>query len=272
MDPKHPKIKYVILDGERRWLCAQQIEKERAEQGLKDEAVPIPANIVTEPTTLQNILMMFHIHEVREPWELTPTALKLEVVMREGRLKDKLPSEIAGLTGLAPKRVKDCLTLLKFSKNYLDMSLRDKGERITGDFFVEMYPVLELIKEHYPKLYKKYTREGIIDRFVEKYEAGELRAVTEFRAFANLIRAQDVGASSSEKVVEALIATDESIQSTYKNEAEAYWKADKVRLRVDRLTRSLERLQLSDVNRRAPVFKSLRRLRSTLEKILESHA
>ncbi|MCK4826449.1 ParB/RepB/Spo0J family partition protein, partial [bacterium] len=55
---------YVILDGERRWRCAKEL-------GLPD----VPANVIEEPSTLNNILRMFNIHNVREPWELMPTAL-----------------------------------------------------------------------------------------------------------------------------------------------------------------------------------------------------
>src|SRR2546427_11415008 len=70
--------KYVILDGERRWKCALALE-------LPD----VPVNVIPEPTTIQNILTMFNIHNVREQWEITPTALKLEVVMRVLKTDDE---------------------------------------------------------------------------------------------------------------------------------------------------------------------------------------
>src|SRR5437870_2408544 len=61
---------YVILDGERRWRCAKEL-------GLKR----VPAIIVEKPSEAQNILTMFHIHNVREGWQLMPTALKLHTLM-----------------------------------------------------------------------------------------------------------------------------------------------------------------------------------------------
>src|SRR5438105_1505710 len=48
------KGKYVILDGQRRWICAQNV-------GLET----VPANIVAEPSTFQNIVTMFQIHKLR---------------------------------------------------------------------------------------------------------------------------------------------------------------------------------------------------------------
>src|SRR5206468_223850 len=49
--------KYVLLDGERRWRVAQDL-------GLQK----VPTIVVDRPTDMQNILTMFHIHNVREGW------------------------------------------------------------------------------------------------------------------------------------------------------------------------------------------------------------
>src|SRR3990167_5495108 len=78
---------WVILDGQRRWMCAQEL-------GLKT----VPANEVAEPSVVQNIVTMFQIHKLREDWELMPTALTLDVLMNA--LKEKRDSKLAELTGL----------------------------------------------------------------------------------------------------------------------------------------------------------------------------
>ena len=271
LDPSDPKAEFVILDGERRWLCAMQIEKEREERKEIPAEVMVPANIIAEPSTLENILRMFTIHHLRESWELAPTALKLEVVMRY--LKSTSPKELADLTGLTEANVKRCQILLTFDKSYLDMSLRQKPEdRITGDFFVQMYPVLELIKTQYPELYKGLGRKKIIDGMVEKYEAREIHAVTEFRDFAKIIRAVDVGASPAriERVVRDLVTTSMPIRAAYKREAKEYWQAEKVRVASDRLVRSLNRLEGTRISRRAPLFASLEKLRHTIDRLLKT--
>lgn len=265
VDPKHPEVKYVILDGERRWLCAQAIETERRSE------IPIPANIIAEPSIIQNILMMFNIHGVREAWDITPTALKLEVVIRH--FKRKSITELAKLTGLTPARVRDSQVLLSFDRKYLDMSLREKPRRITGDFFIQMYPVLDLVKNRYPAIYRKLGRNGIIDTFVEKYESGEIRAVTEFRDLANLIRAPDLGASPSvvRSKVENLLtsATRGSIRSTFKEEAEEYMRAERLRILADRLAKNLKALDIESLSKRSTLFTSLKELRDVVDSILE---
>src|SRR5580658_4553534 len=94
---------YVILDGQRRWMCAQDV-------GLKT----IPVNEVAEPTPVQNIVTMFQIHKLRKDWELMPTALKLEVLMRA--LHEIRGTALAELTGLDEAVVVRCKKLLSYNK------------------------------------------------------------------------------------------------------------------------------------------------------------
>ncbi len=72
--------KFTLLDGERRWRCAKKLN-------LK----VVPAIVQPKPTRLENLLMMFNIHNVRVDWDLMPMALKLgevrEMLEKEG--KDK---------------------------------------------------------------------------------------------------------------------------------------------------------------------------------------
>src|SRR5437899_3091155 len=78
--------KWIILDGQRRWICAKALQ-------LK----AVPANEVAEPSVVQNIVTMFQIHKLREDWELMPTALTLDVLMRA--LKEQRDIRLAELTG-----------------------------------------------------------------------------------------------------------------------------------------------------------------------------
>src|SRR5690606_642624 len=101
---------YVILDGQRRWICASELR-------LKS----VPVNEVEEPTLVQNIVTMFQIHKLREDWELMPTALKLELLMKE--TGDRNNKRVSALTGLDEAVVVRCKKLLSYSKEYQDMML-----------------------------------------------------------------------------------------------------------------------------------------------------
>src|SRR4051812_4573469 len=120
---------YIILDGQRRWICAGEV-------GLKQ----IPVNEVAEPTLVQNIVTMFQIHKLRKDWELMPTALKLELLMRE--LGERNARRLAQLTGLDEAVVVRCKKLLSYNKMYQDLMLdADPAKRVKADFFIELYAV-----------------------------------------------------------------------------------------------------------------------------------
>jgi ParB family transcriptional regulator, chromosome partitioning protein len=157
---------YVILDGQRRWMCAQQV-------GLKE----IPVNEVAEPTLVQNIVTMFQIHKLRKDWELMPTALKLELLIRElGEKKDK---RLAELTGLDEAVVIRCKKLLSYPKRYQDMMLdADPNERVKADFFIELYPVRN---DRVVGKFPWFTRDKFTDDMLKKVEQKGIKAVTDFR-------------------------------------------------------------------------------------------
>jgi ParB/RepB/Spo0J family partition protein len=158
----------VILDGQRRWICAQD---------LKLETVPV--NEVAEPNLTQNIVTMFQIHKLRQDWELMPTALKLEVLMRE--LKETNAARLVELTALEEAVVVRCKKLLYYPKRYQDMTLdADPDKRLKADFFIELYSV---ITDRDLKKMSWFRRDRFIDQMLEKYLIAPkiIKSVTDFR-------------------------------------------------------------------------------------------
>jgi ParB family chromosome partitioning protein len=157
---------YRILDGQRRWMCAEQV-------GL----TTIPVNEVGEPSLVQNIVTMFQIHKLRKDWELMPTALKLELLMRE--LQEKGDRKIAALTGLDEAVVVRCKKLLSFPKKYQDMMLDpDPDNRAKADFFIELYVV---VTDRNVKQFEWFNRNSFTEAMLEKSNGKALKSVTEFR-------------------------------------------------------------------------------------------
>src|SRR5881628_2359541 len=107
---------YVLLDGERRWRCAQDLELES-----------VPAIVIDEPDDTQNILTMFHIHNVREGWQLMPTALKLQTLM--DKLQETNERKLAELTKLSLAQIRRCKILLTFDREFQNMMLASPSER-----------------------------------------------------------------------------------------------------------------------------------------------
>lgn len=157
---------YIILDGQRRWMCAQDV-------GL----AKVPVNEVDEPTLVQNIVTMFQIHKLRKDWELMPTALKLDLLMNE--LNEKNDKRLAELTGLDESVVTRCKKLLSYPKKYQDMMLdADPKQRHKADFFIELYAVRN---DREVNKFGWFSKNKFTDSMIKKMEAGGLKSVTDFR-------------------------------------------------------------------------------------------
>jgi len=105
------QAKFSILDGERRYRCVRELEKE-GRGGRDGVALTLPANVVEPPTKIAGMLYMFSIHNYREGWELMPTALSLKIVMED--LGETDNRALGKLTGLSDVQIVRCKKLLTF--------------------------------------------------------------------------------------------------------------------------------------------------------------
>jgi hypothetical protein len=169
---------FSILDGERRFRCVADLTKE-GHVGKDGKPLRLPANIVEPPSKVAGLLYMFSIHNIREAWELMPTALGLSAVMEElGQKDNKILSK---LTGLSEPQIERCKTLLTFPEKYQNMSLDpDPTKRVPSNFWIEAKPVLDLALQKLPVI-KKLGFELATDKLVEKYRAKKIRSVIHFR-------------------------------------------------------------------------------------------
>ena len=164
---------YAILDGERRYRCCEELQREGAD-------VDIPANIVEAPDEMASLIYMFNIHSFREPWELMPTAFSLKEVMKQLHSEDN--EQLRQVTGLSHSQIERCKKILTFPAKFQKLSLEvDPAQRIPSNFWVELHPVLEAAVTQIPDLYKALGRDGLTERMIEKYKDGRIRSVIHFR-------------------------------------------------------------------------------------------
>ncbi len=157
---------HVILDGQRRWICAKELQ-----------LATVPVNEVAEPTLVQNIVTMFQIHKLREDWELMPTALKLELLMSE--LGERSEKRLATLTGLDEAVVIRCKKLLDYPKKYQDMMLdADPAKRVKADFFIELYVVRN---DRFVRGFDWFSPDKFTEAMLHRYHNKKLTSVTDFR-------------------------------------------------------------------------------------------
>src|ERR1051326_4929423 len=141
--------RFVLIDGERRWRCCAKL-------GITD----IPALVQRKPSPLENLLLMFNIHALREQWDLLTIALKLNPIIeliRADTGKEPTERELATKTGLTRAVLRRCRYLLNLPVEYHDLILTElekpkAQQRLTEDLFIEMERALKTVERAMPEL------------------------------------------------------------------------------------------------------------------------
>ena len=170
--------KFSILDGERRYRCVVDLQRE-GHTGKDGKSLRLPANIVEPPTKISGLLYMFSIHNFREAWELMPTALSLQIVMKD--LGEQDNAVLSKFTGLSERQIERCKALLAFPERFQKLSLDpDPSTRIPSNFWIEALPVLNLAMDEVEHV-KKLGRDVATDKLVRKYRDRKIKSVIHFR-------------------------------------------------------------------------------------------
>lgn len=249
---------YVILDGQRRWVCAQQI-------GMKE----VPVNEVAEPTLVQNIVTMFQIHKLREDWELMPTALKIELLMKE--VDDRNDARLAELTGLEEAVVVRCKKLISYEKEFQDMMLDpNPDKRMKADFFIELYSVIhdrDVIR------FDWFARKKFIKQMLDKYlvEPRTIKAVTDFRLIKQHItnaRRIKALAKFSQRLRKFAEVHETPVEYLEIEEASVHAEAKGLVKKITSLEVAIEEMDVEELYGEEQLWQSVRRLINVLEKKL----
>jgi ParB family transcriptional regulator, chromosome partitioning protein len=250
--------RYVILDGQRRWISAQQI-------GL----AKVPVNQVAEPSLVQNVVTMFQIHKLRADWELMPTALKVELLMNE--IEDKNNERLAELTGLDEAVIVRCKKLISYDKEFQDMMLDPIPEkRIKADFFIELYSV---IHDRDVVTFDWFSQKKFIRQMLSKYleEPRTIKAVTDFRLIKQYItNARRIGAKKkfSNRLKQFAEVHETSLAHLEIKEAHVHAEAKGIVRKIEALDALLGQLEVEQFYGEEALWNSITRLIDTLNKKL----
>jgi ParB family transcriptional regulator, chromosome partitioning protein len=251
---KHKARQFVLLDGERRWRCAQKLK-----------LAEVPAIIVEEPSEEYNILTMFHIHNVREGWQLMPTALKLQTLM--ARFGEANERKLRELTKLSIPQIRRCKILLTYPKNIQNLMLAPTSERMKADFFIELQRIRgPALSEEFPP----WTRRGdnvCIHIILAKYLDGVIKAVTQFRRLTEVYRASAAQGKLGRFMHafdEFLENRDRPIEAVNVPGASFAQEAKELRRSASRLLSQLDNVRLEDVSADEELVELLRRLSKVL--------
>lgn len=260
--------KFFLIDGERRWKCSLKLGKRT-----------IPALVQPKPTPLQNLLLMYNIHALREQWDLLTIALKLPVIIdmviaeRGTRPNER---ELAALTGLTRAIIRRCNYLLGLPAHYRDLILAElekpkPQQKLTEDFFIEMERALKTVQRNMPDLLPGDREKEQVRRvLIEKYKKEIIPNRVHFRKIAKIARAQHVSANEirAKRVLEKLFTLNEySVERAYDDSvSEAYLERDVV-TRIDGLLDLLREFSPEELD--DDVRTKLRELIAQAETLLE---
>lgn len=173
--------KYYLLDGERRWRCSKKLNLKK-----------IPALVQEKPSELDNLLLMYNIHALREQWDFYTIASKLQRIIElfeqeNGRAPNE--RELIDATGLTQGQIRRCKLLLDLPERFhilLDEELKlpKHKQKISEDLFIEMERSLKTVIKRFP-IFEK-TIDEIRTTLIDKYRDGTINAVTDFRQLAKM--------------------------------------------------------------------------------------
>lgn len=190
---------YVLLDGERRWRSARKL-------GLRR----VPIIVQPEPSLVQNIMMMFAIHNARSDWDPLPTALKLRKLedlhtKTEGRAPTE--SQLAQLASLSRGEVRRLKNILNLPQEYLQL-VEEEQELPRGQQSLTVDHLLEVTRGA-----RALVKSDVIDQptallleraLIEKFRARALTSTVEPRLLARMARAVSRGDTTGERLLDSL--------------------------------------------------------------------
>jgi ParB/RepB/Spo0J family partition protein len=186
--------KFIIIDGERRHKAALQL-------GL----TKLPVIITDRPDESDYVKDMFHIHHMREQWQLVPTALELGKVAKQYKKqnkKDPTEKELSTVTGLTISEVRRCKTVLSFPTEIQDLMLEEEAKTkkekseigkekiLTEDFFIEIAKnIVKPLEENNKKIFENSGgKEKIYQSLVNKRRKGNIKNIVSLRPVSKYVR------------------------------------------------------------------------------------
>lgn len=238
--------RYILIDGERRWRCASKLNMKT-----------IPALVQEEPTDLENLLLMFNIHALREQWDVLTIALKLPKIialMKEESGQAPNEAELSVRTGLTRGIIRRCRLLINLPKKYQEMLLEEikkpkSKQTISEDFFIEMEKALKTVERAMPEVMpdKEKARRALL----RKYRDGVITNIVDLRKVGKIARAKNVNADpveAQEAIRRLLTEPTYSINDAWtETVSEAYAERDIV-TGIDRLLIKLDEVEADELD------------------------
>jgi ParB/RepB/Spo0J family partition protein len=231
---------YVILDGERRWQCATKL-------GLDQ----VPAIVQPKPDPLQNLMMMFAIHNQRRDWDPLPTAYKLrELEERVTQMWGRRPteSELGELGSISRGEVRRYKALLALPEDYQE-ELMEELKKPRDEQTLTVDHVLEATRGA-----SALAKRGVIDdsegeeelrrAVVDKFRSQVATSTVEPRLLARIARAverDELSRTVARREIRKIVKNPNyTVQQAFRNSVEAVDYSHQTEQLADRLSSRLQ--------------------------------
>jgi ParB family transcriptional regulator, chromosome partitioning protein len=247
------KRQFVLLDGERRWRCARKL-------GLHT----VPAIVQRKPERMQNIMMMFAIHNARRDWDPLPTALKLQELEHEltkARERKLTESELAAAASISRGAVRRYRKILRIPKDIQDDLLRDledptNKQSISVDQVIEAVDAAQDLRE--AKIVEDDEERNVIDSVVEKFRSGIIKNTVEPRKLGKIARAVRDGRLLPRPARKAILRFCRTKSVTIENVVSETIEEIEYKQSLDRGLRSFEEKWLADIEAHSSLMPEFR--------------
>lgn len=259
---------FVILDGERRYRACKKLNIRK-----------IPARIlVREPSVLESLSLMFHVHNVREDWTEFAIALTIRKIIEELGLEIQLLERydilnLSKITSLSEYKINKYLKYLDYPEDVFNMFL---DQEISGslkggpdpDILMEMHRPIADMREIMPDVIQMIPVKEMIDICIQKKESGIIKTNKEFRLIAQSLTAAKKEGVHINELKEGIVKFFTNLEYTpaevYHETAEEHYQFKNIKKSSESF---LQQLRLFDYDSLDQIKKN--EVRAILEEILE---
>ena len=262
---------YVLIDGERRWRCAKKLNLQK-----------IPALIQPKPTDLNNLLLMFNIHALREQWDYLTIANKLPVIIElfasENNGVEPNEIELSEMTGLTRGQIRRCRLLLDLPSKYRkilfeELDLPKHKQRLSEDFFIEMERSLKTVAKRIPNAFS--SMDVARDTLIKKYREKTITNVIDLRKISKIatsISSLGVDEKKAELALNKIFDSSNQIgiNEVFEEQFESKFDAKKITRSIESVFNVLEDIEFDDSFSEQPqeLKASLRKLQEILNRVM----
>jgi len=245
--------KYIILDGERRFRACLKVN-------FKEISCHI---LAVEPSDLENLSLMFHIHNVREEWTdfaIAQTLIKvvdqmgktIQTLQRQDRL------ELAKVTSLSEYKINKYLIFYDYPQDIINKFLKSEmqDEPTKGmdpDILSEMHLPIKLIEKELPEFLLKYSKEKIIESCINKKANDIIKTNRDFRLLTKSLNAMKNGSVRKEVIFEKLESFINELEVTpisiFEETSETVYQVGSILKKTEVLIKEVQNLNLNQITK-----------------------